>query len=161
MSLSTCNMACSVQSHSVVVWSDSEMMQQINSCALLRRHNRVSKLASSHSNQVPQLNAPATNYHHPLPRHTYTYPDYLQLIRCLWQSKRGQGRLSPTAETAVQSTLDYLVLARKWARYAVQYTWTCRDQSHRRGESSWSSEESSRLNVSQRLLPRKDHTQLF
>ena len=43
----------------------------------------------------------------------------------------------------------------------MQYTWPCRAQSHRRGESSWSSEESSRRNVFHRLLQRKDHTQLF
>ena len=78
--------------------------------------------ASSHSNQVPRLDAPATNHHQPPSRNTY--PAYLQLIRCLWQTTRGQGRSPPSAETALGSAstvarplvLYYLVLACKDTR---------------------------------------------
>ena len=102
------------------------------------------------------------NHHHPPPRHTY--PAYLELIHCLWQSKWGEGhrRLQQRLRFNRRSTVRanyHLVLACKWVRYAVDVALS-RSVTHRR-ESPWRSEESSRRNVFHRLLQRKDHTQLF
>ena len=84
---------------------------------------------------APQLGTPATNHHHPLPRHTC--PAYFQLLHCVWQSTRGgkvahflQQRLRSAAiRFNCRSTARATFLACKGSRwldvalsYSVTYT---------------------------------------